>query len=418
MKPSIPLRAEKGEFDTEGLSSRMNKFFDNSEETTQTEETKEPEVELTKQTEETQPEKLEIKLEPKKESEEQDEEEDEEFPELGKTKEESKEDDKEPSDFDEEKFDKETDDEIKGMDAKAGEKWKQLKAQVKQAKQEALEAKKLIEQGKPNPEIEKELVDLRTKAAEAEGLRKRNEELLRVNDRVAVEESDEYISKVKEPFVEMEKILEGLATNAKIPADVLYDIVTEQDIAKQDQMLEDLEDKVSGRMASRVSRIADDYKAVLSVKKQMLENASKTLEAARIAKHEATIKEKEQTLKAFKISSEEAFSKYAAKVPSFTDSSGNLTDIAKDIMSKTAAIDPSTLSTNDLAYMAFTANSFPEARKEIVKLQKENKLLKIAAGQGSGKTISGSPGSAKHDEEEPIGLFEAMKNKEFSFSPV
>jgi DNA repair exonuclease SbcCD ATPase subunit len=427
MKPSIPLRAEQGEFDAEGLSSRMDKFFNNPDQLKAEEKPLEPtkakeleakpnEVELTKQIEpEKKTEKLEAKLDPPDTDGTDEEEED--FPELGKTKaeEESKEDDEQPG-FDEAKFDKETEDEIKGMDDKAGEKWKQLKAQVKQAKQEALEAKKAVEQSKPNPEVERELAELRSKAAEAEALRKRNEELLRVNDKVAVEESEEYIAKVKQPFAEMESVIEGLAASAKVPVDYLYDIVTEMDVAKQDAMLAELEDKVSGRMASRIERIADDYKSVVHTKKQMLENATKTLEAARIAKHQAAQKEKEQSLKAFKISAEESFTKYAAKIPSFTDSTGNLTDLAKDVMSKTAVIDPSTLSTADLGYMAFCTNSFPQARKEIVKLQTEIKRLKIAAGQNTG-TISGTPSGGKVEEGEPVGLFASMAGKEFSFSP-
>lgn len=420
MKPRIPLRAEQGEFDTEGLSSRMDKFFNDPDQLKPEDKpiepakVDEPKVELTKQPEpEKKTDNLEIPLDPPKGEEE---EEDEDFPELGKTKPEEEVKDDVPTDFDEAKFDKETEEEVKGMGVKEGEKWKQLKAQVKAAKQEAIEAKKAIEQSKPNPEVERELAELRVKAAESEALRKRNEELLRVNDKVAVEESDEYIAKVKQPFAEMESVIEGLAASTKVPVDYLYDIVTEMDVAKQDAMLAQLEDKVSGRMASRIERIADDYKAVVHTKKQMLENASKTLEAARIARHQAAQQEKEQSLKAFKISAEESFTKYAAKIPSFTDSTGNLTDLAKDIMAKTAVIDPSTLSTADLGYMSFCTNSFPQARKEIVKLQTEIKRLKIAAGQNAG-TISGTPSGGKVEEGEPVGLFESMRGKEFTFSP-
>lgn len=342
---------------------------------------------------------------PPKKTEEQEEEE--EFPELGKKKEEPK-----PASSDD--LDKETEEEIKGMEPKAGEKWKAIKAELKKARQEAEEAKA---NAKVSPEIEAELVELRQKAAEAEALRKRNEELLKANDRVAVEESEEYHAKVKVPFSEMEKALKSLSDHAKIPLDSLIDIIAEEDIAKQDILIEQLEEKVSSRMASRVARIADDYKVVQETKAKMLENSKQTLEQARIAKANTEKAEKERTLQAFRISSENSFKEYASRIPSFVDSTGNLTELAKGIMAKTATIDPSTLDSADLGYMAFCANSFPEARKTIVALQKEITMLK-ATGGGSQKTIDGSPSGAKPEPEDPeTGLADRMKGMQFTFSP-
>lgn len=397
MKPKEPLRKENEEFDSEGLESRMSKFFSDPPDDS-------PNAPV---------DPIGAPVSPPEKEEEIiiDEIEDEEFHEIGKKKEEVKPTD---SDFDESKFDKETEDEVKGMDAKAGEKWKQLKAQVKQAKLEALEAKKASQTAKPAPEIEQELETLRAKAAEAEALRQRNEELLRVNDRVAVEESTEYRSKVTEPFIEMEKILVSLAENAKIDEKALFDIVTEHDVIKQDLMLEKLEKAGHSRLANRISRIADDYKAVNQVKAQMLENATKTLEASRIAQREAEVRTKEQTKTAFKVSSEKSFEAYAAKIPSFVDSNGQLTDLAKSAMAKASAIDPTTLDSSDLGYMAFCATSFPEARKEIVKLQAEIKMLK--AGKTGPTISSGKAGHKAEPIEDSKGLIEAMAGKEFTFA--
>ncbi len=199
--------------------------------------------------------------------------------------------------------------------------------------------------------------------------------------------------------------------------DKLIDIVTEEDIAKQDALIEEIEDKVSVRMAGRVSRIADDYKVVSDTKAKLLENAKQTLEQSRIAKANADKEAKERSIKAFKVSTEESFKTYAERIPSFVDSSGNLTDLAKSVMEKTASMDPSTLDSADLGYMAFCANSFPEARKTIVRLEKEIQKLKIANG-GSNQSLSGSPSQARSEQGDPeVGLGERMKGLEFTFQP-
>jgi hypothetical protein len=405
MNKNEETNQEEDQFDNEGLESRLAKF------TSGQLEKEEPKSDPVKEDEEE--EEVEIVATPKKEeSDEEEQVEDEDFPQLGKKKEAPK----ESSDD----LDKETEEEIKGMDANAAHKWKTLKSSLKQAKLEAEAAKREAEEikagSKVSPEIELELTELRQKAAEAEALRKRNEELLKANDRVAVEESEEYQVKVKAPFSEMEKALKSLADHAKIPVDSLIDIITEEDIAKQDELIEELEGKVGARMAGRVGRIADDYKAVSDTKAKLLENAKQTLEQSRIAKAAAERQEKEQSLKAYRISTEESFKTYASRIPSFVDSTGNLTDIAKDIMEKTASLDPSTLDSSDLGYMAFCANSFPEARKTIVKLQGEIKMLK--ASKGDTKPIGGSPSGRQNDIEDPeMGLSNRMKGVEFTFSP-
>lgn len=392
---------QRDEFDSEGLESRLAKFASGTLE-------EPPPVIPDQPKKKEEEEEVPIAAPPKKtpDAKDEDESEDEDFPQLGIKKAEAK----KPSD---DELDQETEEEIKGMEPKAGEKWKALKADLKKARQEAEEAKS---SAKVNPEIEQELTELRQKAAEAEALRKRNEELLKVNDRVAVEESEEYQIKVKAPFSEMEKALKSLADHAKIPLDKLIDIVTEEDIATQDQLIEELEDKVSARMAGRVARIADDYKAVSDTKAKLLENARQTLEQSRIARANTEKAEKERTAAAFKISSEESFKTYGSRIPSFVDSSGNLTELAKDVMEKTASMDPSTLDSSDLGYMAFCTNSFPEARKTIVKLQKEIQMLKATQGTGP-KPIGGSPSQRTNEPEDPeTGLADRMKGVEFTFS--
>lgn len=341
------------------------------------------------------------------------EDEEEEFPELGKPAEAPK-----PDDFDEAAFDAETEKEIKGMDPKAGAKWKALKAEVKASKQQLHELKGKTVVPK---EVEAELVQLRetatAKEAEATALRQRNEELLKVNDTVAVRESEAFIKQIKEPVAEMEQIIVQMATSANLDPSVLFQILEEQDIGKQDKALDQIQGKLGSRLSGRLERLADDYKAIQAKSAQMLADAPKTLAAERARREQAAIEEKNTRLTSFRSATKESFTAYGSRVPGFTDSAGQLTDVARATLEKTASIDPDTLSPNDWAFMAFTANSFPEMRRAYVKLQKDYDLLKAGKtppGPLSGTPPGGEPPVPEGDKE--MGLIERMKGQTFTFA--
>lgn len=349
---------------------------------------------------------------PKPDPEVAEEEEEEEFPQLGTPAE------VKPSisEFDEAAIDAETEVETKGMDAKAGEKWKALKARLKETLKENTTLKS--SPAKVPAEVEVELADLRAKAAEVEALRQRNAELLKVNDVVAVRESPEFIAAVTAPVDEMEKIIVQMAEGASLDANDLFAVITEADIAKQDKMLDQLQTKLGPRMAGRLERLADDYKAIQKKSAAMLAEAPKHVEASRIARQQEAAAEAARKTAAFKSAAEESFQTYAKRVPGFTDSSGQFTDLAKATLAKTSTIDPSTLAASDLGYMAFCAQAFPEARRAIIKLEKE--LAVLRGTKPAPKSIDGQPVTPRPDadEEQPQGLMERMRGKEFTFSGV
>lgn len=338
------------------------------------------------------------------------EEEEEEFPELGKPKEPVSE------EFNEADFDAKTEEELKDLgDAdKAARRFKELKTQLKELKKAASTKQPAAVSGELPAEIKTELETLRSQAAEVEGLRQRNQELLRVNDEVAVRESPEFIAAIVQPINDMNAVIAQMAEAAGVDVKALIDIVIEQDIVVQDKALEQVQSRLGPRMAGRLERLSDDYKAITHKSTKMLAEAPKTLATSRQQREAEAQAEKQLQVTAFKSATEESFKTYAARVPGFTDSSGALTDIAKATLAKTATIDPSTLAPSDLGYMAFCANAFPEARREIVRLQKENALLKT--GKKPSGALGGGGGSPPvEDSEPPKGLVEAMAGKTFTF---
>jgi hypothetical protein len=93
-----------------------------------------------------------------------------------------------PGEFDEKAFDKETEESTKGMEAKAGEKFKALRAELKAAKQTTI-----------TPDVQREIDDLKLKVQETEGLRTRLEEVSSQSAKLKVEASDEYEREIVSP---------------------------------------------------------------------------------------------------------------------------------------------------------------------------------------------------------------------------
>lgn len=338
------------------------------------------------------------------------EEEEEVFPELGKPAAAPP----ETPAFDEAAFDAATEAEVAGMDAKAGTRFKELKVKLKETTKELLAAK--TAPPVVPPEVTQELESLRAIKSEVDGLRQRNQELLKVNDEVAVRESPDFVAKVTKPIQEMDEVLAIIAEGSGIDINTLAAVITEVNPAKQDQMLDQLESKL-GRSSRRLERLADDYKAIKHTEATMLADAPKTIERTRVQRQEQERQEHEARRGEFRAATNDAFKEYAKRVPGFTDSAGGLSATGQAVLDKTAAIDPATLAPGDLAYMSFCANSFPAARAAIVRLEKENALLR--AGKPVPALGSGAPPPAvpiKEEEGPPKGLLEAMAGKEFTFT--
>jgi hypothetical protein len=312
-------------------------------------------------------------------------------------------------------FDAQTEAVVKAIEAQGhpGDEYKRLRAELK-----SLKEKKPIADLETIPEVQ----ELKQKAAEAdrfkaeaEALRERQRELLKVNDEVAVKESDEFIEQVRKPIAAMEGVVKQIAEGAEIDPSTIFSIITETNITKQDKMLEALHSQVGSRMAGRIERFCDDYKAIESKGASMLADAGKNAERARLAREQSIREEQTRKEELFKVSVESSFTNYAKRIPGFTDSTGNLTDVAQATMAKTAAVDVSTLGPDDLGYMAFAANALPEARKAIVALQKELAILK--GSKLAPKAIEGKTAPPPEKDDEFMGLADRMKGMEFEFVP-
>ena len=312
-------------------------------------------------------------------------------------------------------FDAQTDAIVAAITAKGhpGDEYKRLRAELK-----VLKDRKPIADLDSIPEVQtlrQKAAEAETLRAEAEALRQRNQALLQVNNETEVRESDEFINQVSQPIKSIENMVVQMAQTAEIEPSAIFAIITETDIIKQDRMLEAIHQKLGSRTAGRVERFCDDYKAAEAKGAALLAESGKNAERARLAREQAIKAEAAQKVELFKSSVEASFNQYAKSVPGYTDSSGNLTDIAQAAMHGASVVDVNTLGPDDLGYLAFTASALPEARKAIAALRKELAILKgtkKAPAPLSGET---TPTTDKGDEF--MGLSERMKGMEFTFTP-
>lgn len=341
------------------------------------------------------------------------EDEDEEFPEIGGK---PKTDDKPDGELDEAAFDAETESFAKKMPADAMAKFKELRAELKSIKK----------QGAPTDipaEAKQKLDDYDRLKEEAEGLRQRNEAMMKRADVQSVMESPDYVERVAKPVEAMENVVASMAEIAKIDPNDLFRIIMETDIGKQDAAIEALTGKLGVRGVNRLAKFADDWKEINSTKADLLKDAGKTLQASRERTELEAAEEQKAFTGRFQGATRESFKSYAQRVPGFTDSSGNLTETAKAAQAKAVSVDVHTLSEGDLAYMTFTTQAFPALRRELVRLQAENATLVAGGGTGAlgGKAPTDAkadkPGDGVREDGKPKGLAERMQGQTFSFTP-
>ena len=114
----------------------------------------------------------------------------------------------EVSQFNEEAFDDETTNEVKGLDPAKGEAWKKLKEELKGYKKGEIQLPEV--QGKLEA-LEKENVTLRETADEVEAIKTRMRSVTSRNAELLLEESDDYYNGVVAPHKEISSTIEALS---------------------------------------------------------------------------------------------------------------------------------------------------------------------------------------------------------------
>lgn len=281
------------------------------------------------------------------------------------------------TEFSAESFDKETEEMSKGMDAKAGAKFKALRQELKEYKQKQVEVK-------VPADIEAKLKELELKAAEAEGLRQQVEELSSVSAKVKVESSREYKQKVLEPAVTILQESEKIATAHDVDPEIVQDIIRESDRELQIDLINAHLSGMNELEKQDLYRMIYDYRNLGKIRQEMLDNASAKLsqiEAEQLEQQQRQLEEEKRAVQQIQSS---IWDKYKTVIPGFTNEEGEATEDWSKLRNRALSIDFNKAAGKDKAYAAFAGVALPHVIKE---LNNAKKMLQELTGKEANEVL-------------------------------
>jgi hypothetical protein len=296
-----------------------------------------------------------------------------------------KEEEVKPGEFDEKAFDKETEESTKGMEAKAGEKFKALRAELKQAKQTTI-----------TPDVQQKLADLEIKAQEAEGLRARLEEVSSQSAKLKVEASDDYEREIVNPAKDIFAKADELAALYETDATILKAIIKETDRKVQNELIAEHLKDFSDFDRNEIYLMTKDFNGLVAKRERMMANADKEIERQQVARIEQEKQLLAEQRRAVQTIQKDIWSKYKDIIPGLMEDGEDTPEFRK-LMGKALSIDFGTAKARDQAYAAFSGVVLPhvvkelgEMRKRLAAYEKGDAKKQRAAPQPSG-SVSATP---------------------------
>lgn len=308
------------------------------------------------------------------------------------------------TEFSAESFDKETEEMSKGMDAKAGDKFKALRQELKEYKQKQVEVK-------VPADIEAKLKELELKAAEAEGLRQQVEELSSVSAKVKVESSREYKQKVLEPAVSILQESEKIAASHDVDPEIVQDIIREQDRELQIDLINAHLSGMNELEKQDLYRMIYEYRNLGKIRQDMLDNASAKLsqiEAEQLEQQQRQLEEEKRAVQQIQSS---IWDKYKTVIPGFTNEDGEATEDWSKLRNRALSIDFNKAAGKDKAYAAFAGVALPHVIKE---LNNAKKMLQELTGKEANEVLRRPKlGQPVVESAEPEDFLTAMRKIKF-----
>jgi hypothetical protein len=312
--------------------------------------------------------------------------------------------DEKPDGFSEKSFDEETEELSKGMDAKAGLKFKALRQELKEYKQKQVEVK-------VPDDVAAKIQELELKASEAEGLRQQVEELSNVSAKVKVESSREYKQRVLEPAVTILQESAKIAEAHDVDPEVVQDIIREQDREMQIDLINANLSNLNELEKQDLYRMIYEYRNLGKIRQDMLDNAEQKLsqiEAEQIQQQQIQL---EQDKKAVQQIQSSIWDKYKTVIPGFTNEDGEPTEEWTKLRNRSLSIDFNKAAGKDKAYAAFAGVALPHVIKE---LNNAKKMLQELTGKEANEILRRPKlGQPLPKAEEPEDFISAMRKIKF-----
>jgi len=300
--------------------------------------------------------------------------------------------------FNEEAFDKQTEEEVKGMEAKAGEKFRALKAELKAAKQSTV-----------TPEVQAKLQELELKTAEIDGLKAKLTEVSSQSAKLKVESEDVYQREVVQPAAAIFTQADQLSERLQLDPAILRQIIKERDPVVQEELMSTHFGEASLVIQSKVLSFGEKFGDLVEKREQMMANAEQELERQKVQRVESEKKLLADQRASVQTLQKSIWDKYKEVIPGFVDDDGE-TPKFKELVAKGLAIDFSRAKANDMAFAAFAGSALPHAMKELVSLKKRLAVYEkedVKSVRTSAKT-GGSVQATKPDGNKPKDFMEMM----------
>lgn len=279
-------------------------------------------------------------------------------------------------------YDAETEEQAKGMDTKAGAKWKALRAELKDYK------KQIAEHSVASEEVSKlkqQLEAYDTIKAEYETLK--NERALHDYTK-----TDEYQEKIIKPFNDLQALANTIAESSEeVSAEDVMDAISKRSVKAQDDAISALEQSLDSRSISRLNQMADTMQVLYQQENSIREGAETKLQEYEANQQKQATLEQEKRALAYQSSVDGVFDKYSDKIPTLLNESGGQADGVGGLVDKAKALNFTTMSEDQQAYAAMSAVLLPRLVKELKTARTENGDLKRLNNEYRGSAPSPTP---------------------------
>lgn len=277
------------------------------------------------------------------------------------------------------------DDADSGLSGKAGRRFKQLKAELKQYA----------------TELETLRTQLRERETALEEYKASNTELDRYKQQLAeyeqlvsvtkLEAHPAYKREVEAPMIAVVETAEEIAKRYGIDTDELIDVLGYDDRAKQDSALEALLDGVKERDKLAIYRLAEQVPEIIARKHELLENAKAAMAELEQAEAQRQQEDRAKQLEARKTAAEAVAKKIAEKIPFLAGLENvDLSQLAK----RAGESEFDGLDNHNKTYYRIAGDLLPTVAREFVSLRNEleealdelEELKKVEPKAGAGAT--------------------------------
>ena len=291
-----------------------------------------------------------------------------------------------------------TDDDVvpEGLTEKAGNRWKELKSEIK-------EWKRKYEEASTSQVPAEELNKLKAAEAEVSSLREKLETYEREITGIKLEATEEYQKRVTQPIESIRSVVEDLADTYELDLEALNAAVVEGNRKDRVRKLAQLAETMLEPDRLKLYRAAEEFDAVVDTKVALEENAAETLKKFELERAEAQRRQSVEELRKQKAASDETWELLTQKLPFLADEA-----TAKSIRAEADTEDFNSADPGLRAYIAYAGAALPRVAKAL--REKSNRIAELERQIGAFKGATPAPGgSAPASGAKPGSFLDAIE---------